>query len=211
MASADESAAQEVLVVDREGSSAVDGAALGAALAAVEPSPLAAAEIAGLQFMREEEKLARDLYLALYDRWSLRTFSNIASSEQTHTDAVRALIDRYDLEDPALERAAGVFSDAGLQVLHDDLVALGGQSLEQALRVGAAIEEIDILDLEERLAQTDNADISVVYENLMKGSRNHLRAFSNTLASRLGETYVPQYLDAAAYEAIVGASLERGR
>ena len=50
-------------------------------------------EATGLIFMREEEKLARDVYLTLYDVWETAVFDNIASSEQTHMDAVLMLID----------------------------------------------------------------------------------------------------------------------
>ena len=97
-----------------------------------------------------------------------------------------------------------------LQTLYDQLVVEGSQSLADALRVGAAIEEIDILDLEERIAGTGKADIQLVYQNLMKGSRNHLRAFTSTLERQTGETYLPQFLEPAAYKAIVTTPTERG-
>ena len=83
--------------------------------------------------------------------------------------------------------------------------------MSDALKVGAAIEEIDILDLQEYIAQTDKEDIRVVYENLTKGSRNHLRSFVSTLSKQTGETYQPQYLDQATYDAIIGSETERGR
>ena len=89
-------------------------------------------------------------------------------------------------------------------------MADGSKSLADALRVGATIEEIDILDLEERIAQTDEADIKLVYENLAKCSRNHLRAFTSNLEKQTGETYQPQYLDPAAYKTIVNAPRETG-
>jgi len=189
-----------------------------AAPAAVEASgnpvpagELSAAEIEGILYMREEEKLARDVYLALYEQWALPIFQNIANSEATHMQAVKTLIDRYDLEDPAAGQDVGVFTNPTLQGLYDQLVEEGRRSLTSALRVGAAIEEIDIIDLEERIAQTDRADIQTVYENLMKGSRNHLRSFVSTLERQSGETYQPQYLSPAAYDAIVAAPMERGR
>ena len=172
-------------------------------------SPLSDAEIEGILYMREEEKLARDVYLTLYEIWGLPVFENIARSEATHMEAVRSLIDRYGLADPAAADV-GVFTNPTLQGLYDQLVADGRTSLADALRVGAAIEEIDILDLQERLAQTDQADIELVYENLMKGSRNHLRAFASTLTRQTGETYQPQYLDPASYESIVNSARETG-
>ncbi|MBN2391605.1 MAG: DUF2202 domain-containing protein [Anaerolineae bacterium] len=179
-------------------------------LAQTSSGTLSEDEAAGLLFMREEEKLAHDVYLALYAEWQLPIFQNIAGSEQTHTDSVLQLITRYGLDDPAAGLAAGEFTDPTLQSLYDQLVAQGSASLEAALRVGAAIEEIDILDLEERLAQTDKADIQRVYENLLAGSRNHLRAFVGTLEQQAGTNYTPQYLTQAVYDAIVSGTTGRG-
>jgi len=147
--------------------------------------------------------------VTLYETWELATFQNIANSEQAHTESVKALLDRYGLQDPASSQV-GVFTNPDLQALYNTLVARGSQSLAEALKVGAAIEEIDILDLEERLAQTDNADIQQVFNNLLRGSRNHLRAFTSALQSQTGEVYQPQYLNLEAYQAIVGAGTETG-
>jgi len=167
------------------------------------PSELSEVEAEGLLWMREEEKLARDVYMALYSAWELPLFQNIANSEQAHMDAVIVLLlDTYNLEDPAQEQA-GVFTDPELQALYDELFALGSQSIADALKVGAAIEEIDILDLQTYLAQTDNLDIQQVYNNLLMGSQNHLRAFTNTLMTQTGETYQPQYLSFEEYQAIL--------
>jgi hypothetical protein len=170
-----------------------------------QPGELSAAEAEALLYMREEEKLAHDVYVTLYEQWGLNTFQNIASSEQAHTDAVKALLDRYGLDDPASAQV-GVFTNPDLQVLYDQLIARGGQSLAEAIKTGGAIEEIDILDLEERLAQTDNADIQQVFNSLLNGSKNHLRAFASVLQVRTGETYQPQYLSAEAYQSILGGA-----
>lgn len=170
---------------------------------------LSAEEAAALTYMREEEKLAHDVYVTLYAQWGLPIFQNISQSEQAHTVAVKTLLDRYGLSDPA-SGAVGVFTNSELQVLYTELVTRGSQSLAEALKVGAAIEEIDILDLQARLAQTDNADIQQVFNNLLNGSYNHLRAFVSALQTQTGETYQPQYLSAEAYQAIISASMERG-
>lgn len=167
------------------------------------PDDLTADEITGLQFMREEEKLARDVYLTLDETWNLRIFQNISRAEQTHMDAVATLLDRYDISDPVGGNMIGVFTDPDLQALYDQLVAQGNQSLTDALLVGAAIEEIDILDLKERLAQTDDADIVRLYENLLRGSSNHLRAFVTNLERQTGETYEPVYMDQDDYETLM--------
>lgn len=166
-------------------------------------------EISTLQFMREEEKLARDVYLELYDIWGLQIFNNIARAEQTHTDAVKTLIDRYGITDN-FSSEYGVFINPDLQALYDQLVAQGSRSIGDAIKVGAAIEEIDIIDLEKSLAETDKADIIRVYQNLLKGSYNHLRAFVSTLARQTGEVYTPQYMSTEAYNEIVPSTTPTG-
>ena len=179
-------------------------------VAAAVPAPLSAEEAEGLQFMREEEKLAHDVYVTLYEQWGLRVFNNIAASEQKHTEAVSYLLDRYDVTDPAAGNAVGEFTDDGLQALYRRLVAQGSESVADALEAGAVIEEADILDLQERLAATGNADIQRVYKNLLAGSENHLRAFVANLENRTGETYEPQYLSQAAYDTIIGSTGSQG-
>lgn len=161
-------------------------------------SDLNADETAALLYMREEEKLARDVYNALYTTWGQTTFQNIAASEQKHMDEIKLLLDRYNLTDPAL--APGQFTDPNLQALYTQLTAQGSLSLGDALKVGAAIEEIDIRDLQTRIALTDNADLQQVFNNLMSGSYNHLQAFTSVLSRQTGEAYQPQYLTGGQYQ-----------
>ena len=164
---------------------------------------LTQSEIESLIFMREEEKLAHDVYLALYEIWELPIFQNIAESEQTHTDAVARLLEIYSIPDPADTSPLGVFVNPELQKLYDELTELGDNSLADALKVGAAIEEIDILDLQEALEFIEDNAIRQVYQNLLRGSENHLRAFTSTLERQTGEVYTPQYLDQEAYDEIL--------
>ncbi len=185
--------------------SGASGSGLGQTALLAAPGELSAEESAALLYMREEEKLAHDVYVTLYAQWGLPLFQNISQSEQAHTDAVKALLDRYGLSDPALGDV-GVFTNPDLQALYNDLVAQGSASLADALKVGAAIEEIDILDLQEDLSLTDNADIQQIFTNLLNGSYNHLRAFVTTLNNQAGEVYQPQYLSADAYQAILSSS-----
>lgn len=180
------------------------------AAAIVAPATVSPTEAAALQFMREEEKLAHDVYVTLYETWGLRVFNNIASAEQQHTDTIATWLEYYDISDPAAGHELGEFANTELQALYDQLVAQGKASVAAALKVGAAIEEIDILDLQERLAETDNAAIQRVFENLARGSENHLRAFVANLQAQTGETYAPQHLSQAAYAEIVGTGVGQG-
>ena len=170
---------------------------------------LTADEKEGLVIMREEEKLARDVYLTLYNKWGLSIFRNIASSEQTHTDSIRYLIERYNLTDPVTDETIGVFTNQTFQDLYTALVKQGEQSLIEALKVGATIEDLDIKDLQEFIEGTDNQDIITIYENLLRGSRNHMRSFDKQLTQN-GGTYTAQYLEQAEIDKILAGSQERG-
>ncbi|MGV6859634.1 MAG: DUF2202 domain-containing protein [bacterium] len=198
-----------LLEVDDSGYSSISSSQLETQLNALPLGEISAAEEAGLYFMREEEKLAHDVYSKLYDQEGQKVFDNIANSESTHTEAVKSLIDRYQLTDPVGSNDEGVFSDPVLQGLYDALIAQGSASLVDALLVGAAIEEIDIIDIESRkLEIVDNEDIVLVYDNLIKGSRNHLRAFVSNLENQ-GIQYTPQYLDQKVYNDVISGGLEQ--
>ncbi|MDG6777162.1 DUF2202 domain-containing protein [Thiomicrorhabdus sp. zzn3] len=162
----------------------------------------------GLLFMREEEKLARDVYLTLYDIWGLSIFQNIAESEQKHTDAIKLLIEKYQLADPVVDDTVGVFTDYHFVETYEALVTKGSQSLEDALQVGNMIEELDIKDIAESIAVVEgNDDIVAVYEELMKGSRNHLRSFWDVLTKN-GFTYEPQFISQEEFDAIINSPME---
>ncbi len=172
---------------------------------------LSVGETDGLIFMREEEKLARDVYIAMYDKWGRRVFNNISKAEQRHMDAIKTLLNRYELDDPVTIDSIGVFRNEILQDLYTSLIVRGNTSLIEALRVGAFIEEIDILDIQHELDENvDNQDLAFVYNNVLLGSRNHLRAFVRNL-SRQGVVYTPAKLSEEQYTTIINSEWERGR
>ncbi|EIJ33577.1 DUF2202 domain-containing protein [Thiothrix nivea] len=166
---------------------------------------LSSDERTALQFMREEEKLARDVYLSLYSLWRLPVFSNIAASEQRHTEAVQGLLQTYGIPDPVTTDRVGTFTNPELTSLYADLVARGRQSAYDALQVGALIEETDITDLQNALSKTAQPDIARVYSNLMQASHRHLRAFTGQLQSRSG-AYAAQVMQQTEVDAIIGVS-----
>jgi len=179
------------------------------AVATSTSAELTAQEKADLQFMVEEEKLARDVYLYLYEKWGLPVFKKIAKSEQKHMDTVSILLDKYGVENPAVNEPVGVFQNEELQELYYKLTEQGSQSVEAALMVGALIEEKDIADLQERIANTDKEDIKQVYSNLMAGSENHLRVFVGQLES-MGVTYTGQVLPQEQVDEILSSAPARG-
>ena len=177
--------------------------------------PLSEQEVRGLLRMVEEEKLAGDVYQALYERTGLRNFGNIVQSERQHQRAVQGLLQTYRLADPTAGKRAGEFTDPEFTRLYQQLVTQGARSNVDALKVGVLVEELDIADLNELTRQTQRADIKWVYANLNRGSRNHLRSFDMTLKRQSGAsayvgTYQPQHLNQSEYDAIVYSAPERG-
>ncbi len=198
---------EAVTSIDDEGTTSFDDEQLVTELDDPPLTTLSEADRDGLIFMREEEKLALDVYQELYDVWGLRIFDNISKAEQTHTDSVRTLLDRYDISDPAFDQPAGVFTNADLQALYDELVASGSESTTEALLVGALIGDLDIADLQARAS--DEAAIALVYSNLEKGFRNHLRAFMGQLDAN-DTAYTPSYISQDDFDAIIASPVERG-
>lgn len=176
----------------------------------VTPAGLSQAEIDGLLYMVEEEKLAHDVYLTLDGLWGaqVNVFGQIAPSETQHTQSVRERILAHGLTDPTLNQALGAFVNPQLQALYDALILQGSQDLIAALKVGCLIEEVDIQDLRDRQAEViDEPDIVAVYDSLMCGSRNHLRAFNRTLENK-GGSYTSTVLGQTAFDAIAGSANE---
>jgi hypothetical protein len=182
---------------------------LQAQIASLPQEPLNPAELASLSFMREEEKLARDVYITLYNKWGVNIFTNISASEQTHMESVLLLLTKYNLPDPVGSNPLGVFNNVTLQNLYNQLVAQGNASVLDAYKVGATIEDLDIFDLKNALISIDNQDIRLVYDMLTKGSRNHMRSFYKNILN-VGGTYTPQYITQAEFDAIINSAMETG-
>ena len=162
----------------------------------------------GIQLMREEEKLAHDVYQFLYQKWGIPIFNNISNAETQHFDAVGYLLKNFKIADPALSEM-GKFSNHEISFLYDSLTEKGSETLIEALKVGAFIEEFDIADLQKLLALNNDSIVEGVYQNLLRGSNNHLRAFVGQLESR-NEKYEPIILSEAIFLEIVEGEHQRG-
>jgi len=168
---------------------------------------LSQTEIDDLKFSREEEKLARDVYLFSYDKYGVSIFDNIAKSEQQHMDQVLVLLNTYQIDDPA-SAERGVFSNQALQDLYNTLTTRSNISLMEAYKVGALIEDLDINDLDDIESRTSKADLLNVYDKLECGSRNHLRNYTNQLTLN-GVSYEPQYISFDKYTDILSSGNEQ--
>lgn len=135
---------------------------------------------ADLKYLIEEEKLAHDVYSALYEIWGSRVFANILESETSHQDQVLAIMNSYDVADPRLS-AEGEFVNSELQEVYDQLIAKGSKSLTDAFEVGVVIEELDIKDLTEMVQGVSQSDVVAMMQRLISASENHLAAFQRQL------------------------------
>jgi hypothetical protein len=162
---------------------------------------LTQAEVTDLKFLREEEKLARDVYLYSYNKYQVSIFNSISQSEQTHMDSVLSLLNKYGITDSA-STEIGVFNNADLQLLYTNLTNQSNTSLIEALRVGATIEDLDINDIDDFIGNTTKSDLLTVYNNLTCGSKNHIRSFTSQLSAN-GVTYIPQFISQEYYDIIL--------
>jgi hypothetical protein len=174
----------------------------------VQAQQLTIEEQESIVYMREEEKLARDVYLTLGEYFDTNIFRNIAAAEQKHMDRVKRLLDEYSLVDPVTDNTIGVFTNPVFSEFYDSKTN-NDIEIKEAILIGILIEETDIMDLQKAINLTDNADIQNVYENLLRGSRNHLRAFVRRLES-MGIVYEASVLEQSVADAIVNSPTERG-
>lgn len=181
-----------------------------------------------LEFMCEEEKLARDVYLTLGAQYPrARVFGNIDDSEEQHKSAVSAKLEKYGIPNPSTSDNIGVFTgeDYGWYFTErfSQLVERGSRSELEAYYVGAFIEELDMIDIVQCprvIIETDNGiddvsecgrvytdqrDIQRLYDSLLAGSKNHLRAYVRNIEKIIGEgNYRAQVLPQEEVDDILG-------
>lgn len=141
-----------------------------------------------LTFMREEERMARDLYTAIDAHYAdvTRPFSNIVKSEQQHFEMVGTLLTTYGLDDPSQGQAAGTYADADLEASYAALLKQAKTSLDDAYKVGIAVEKADVADLDEAMADITQSDADEILAGLKRASENHLAAFERAADGQLG-------------------------
>jgi len=176
------------LILTTSGVFAANGAP-GPALAALDST-----ETAQLVYQREAEKLARDVYMKNYDLWAEGAFYNTYQAEQRHMDTILKMLDKYGIDDPVGSHNVGEFSNSNLAALYSNLIDRANDSLLEAFKVGAYIEEMEIQSLTAALNATNETSLLNAYSNLLAASRNHLRVFVSHITAS-GGTYDAQVLD----------------
>lgn len=149
----------------------------GCLLADAEQGTLTDAQEQELRAQAEHEKLARDTYVAYFESTGDYRFERIAASEDQHLEAIRMLLDRYDLTDPTAGLDEGEFTSDAVEGTYQEYLA-EGNDLESALEVAQGIEKDDIADLEKATDGLDAPDVEQVYDHQIRASEHHLAAFS---------------------------------
>ena len=159
-----------------------------------------------LAFMGNEERLAYNVYMNLYNYHNnngneIKQLYNISSgSEVKHIETVRDLVNKYNIkpEDLTVLDSAPVASSttdqsdlpddkygvAHIQTLYNDLMAKGESSVQDALEVGCMIEVTDINDLNPKIQNAIDSgakDLEDAFSFLRDGSYNHYWAFDKGL------------------------------
>lgn len=178
--------------------------------ASIDEVVLDANEQTHLMFIREEEKLARDVYLTLGTMYpDSAIFGNIDDSEQAHMDAVKAIIEKYGLQDPSTNDNIGAYTSEDYGWYFTEkfnlLVERASISELEALYVGAFIEELDMMDINQcpqvivetdngindvsecGKIYTDNSDVAKLYVSLLDGSDSHLEGYVKNIEKYIGE------------------------
>lgn len=158
-----------------------------APMALAAPADLTEAEVSALQFNREEERLARDLYQALSDQYDgARPFSRIVRAEQQHFNAIGTLLERYGVADPSIDATPGSYADPDLQAAYNSWYAKGLVSIADAYQVGIELEAQDVIELGQAIESATAADVISTFERLQAGSSNHLAAFERAASGQTG-------------------------
>ena len=185
-------------------------------------------EVTHLVFLREEEKLERDVFTILGSMYpESAIFGHIDDIEQGHADVMKYLLKRYGIRDPNNNDNLGVFTGHTygnhFTSSYRYLVGMGSLSELDALYVSAYIEELDIIDIMRcpkaivdridgieddsqcGMVYTHNPEILNVYYALIEGSKRDLQAYVGAIESVIGEGgYKAQLLPQDQVDAILG-------
>jgi len=134
-----------------------------------------------MQYLVEEEKLAKDVYTYFGDKYGSRPFLNIQQSEQRHIAMMIRMLEKDNVS-YKISDEPGVFYDSKLQKLYTTLIKQGSTSELEAFKAGKLIEETDISDLKEAIKHTTDETNIEIYTNLLRASENHLQAFDRQIA-----------------------------
>ena len=167
-------------------------------------SQLTDAEVNGILSLREEEKVAYDVYTVMFEKYESKVFKNIAENEKEHMNKIKELIDQFNLTDPIAGTIdqKGVFSNKKMQTMYDEMILGGNYGLLDALRAAARFEETDIVDLRKYLSSASDQSVINVYLNLESGSQDHLRSLVKYIEDE-GISYKPSYLSKEDFDKIM--------
>ncbi len=161
-------------------------------------------EKSSVQSMMEYEKMVRDVYAIMYEKWQTQAFENLGKKASAAMAAIKLLLDRYNLENPVKDATkVGDFKNVTLQKMLNAMVSKGDKSLKDALEACAEAEEMNMAKIENALKTCDSADLKLVYETLLNETIQMLKSIVYTLSIE-GVTYKPKYLPIGNFDKLMG-------
>ncbi len=139
-------------------------------------------EIDDMNYLIENEKLLRDYFNVMYNKYNLSLFQNVAKSEQSHLNFLAVKFLRYDLKNPTEEKPAGEYVNPELQQTYDIMIAKGETNIYAALLAGSSKVKEDVEDIPLMIDQFEgNADIVLIFSNILIESQKNREVLEQEL------------------------------
>lgn len=170
--------------------------------------PLTTDEIEFIYAVREDEKLAHNLYIYFVTQYpTARQLANIGNAEINHITTIERVFTYYEIDFPTLGQP-GVFTDENRQAIYTRLTAQGS-TLHEAYQVMAALEEENIVIYSKVASELTNPNLQLIINNLAQSSENHFKVLVNQITA-WGSIYTPTLLEASQYEEILDSVFQPG-
>lgn len=149
----------------------------------------------------EQEKLARDVYSQIGEKFGIKILKNAAIGKQKQMSLI---LDFMTLNQVAVafDDAQGVFKSPELRENYSAFLTEGLGSLNNAFRVGAKMEDYNIYHIDKILATQTTGKLVLLLSKLSCSAGNELKTQVNMLVGN-GEMFMPDYISVKLYRSIM--------
>jgi hypothetical protein len=157
---------------------------------------LTSQEAFDLLYLVEEEKMTRDVIAFFWQRYDVRVFERIMTTERRHMNMIQRAMSTSRVAHPTFPVQAGNYTVSNLRTIYTDMTQ-DVTSLQGALLNSAALAEISILDLRDAISHLSGKQprLATLYNSLLLASESHLRSFAGILELLDEEDYEAQNPD----------------
>ncbi len=133
--------------------------------------------VGALQYLVQEEKLMRDVFRNLFERYDIYAFKKAADVADEHYDKLMKLLADHGIHIDVPD-TKGVYTSAIFEKLYVDAIEAGSKSLADAMRVGRELESINIMDLKHRDVYKADKCIRDVLDSFIADADKRFRTFA---------------------------------